>query len=238
MNEHFLYFIFNLPFLFSSPCICCCCDRLLSRWCCLCINWSIETKFTKNKKFEQKIKTNLLKTGNERFDEYNLSQQSRQAIAKQFALPANPLSGLLRAPCECRRGVCGCCTGMLFSALRQLGCMNITYSPEDFSFEFKMIMNNAVLYNQRVTGRNPPPVCVRMPRFSFLRMCASFYDLYFVGRNMHVCMEMSGYFQDSEVFNRFAFWINFAKKEIYKKKNKNSFPFLPNQIIWLYAYRR
>lgn len=91
---------------------------------------------------------------------------------------------------------------MLFSALRQLGCLNITYDPENFAFEFEMLMNNAVLYKNRVTGRNPPPVCARLPGLSFIRMCASFYDLYFVGRNMHVCLEMSAFFQDNEILNR------------------------------------
>lgn len=132
-----------------------------------------------------------------------LSAHARQALSKQFALPANPFGSLaFRRPCECDKGVCGCCTGMLFSALRQLGCLNITYHPDDFSFEFKMIMNNAVLYKNRVTGRNPPPVCVRLPRFSFVKVCASFYDLHFIGRNMHVCLEMSAFFQESEIFNR------------------------------------
>lgn len=140
-----------------------------------------------------------MNTGNENYDEI---YQSRQTIAKQLSNPLGFLAG--RSPCECRAGVCGCCTGLLFSALRQLGCLNITYNPEDFSFEFKMLMNNAILYRTRVTGRNPPPVCVRMPRFTFLKMCASFYDLYFVGRNMHVCLEMTAFFQDSEMFNRFV----------------------------------
>lgn len=136
-------------------------------------------------------------------DEINMSAQSRQALLKQLSLPANLFGNLaIRRPCECNKGICGCCTGMLFSALRQLGCMNITYHPDDFSFEFKMIMNNAVLYKNRVTGRNPPPVCVRMPRFNFIKVCASFYDLHFVGRNMHVCLEMSAFFQDSEIFSR------------------------------------
>lgn len=142
-------------------------------------------------------------TGNEKFDESNLSQQYGQAIAKQFALPA-AITGLFRSPCECQNGVCGCCTGMLFSALRQLGCMNITYHPEDFSFEFKMLMNNAVLYKNRMSGRNPPPVCARIPRLSFIRMCASFYDLKFAGRNMHICMEMSAFFRENEVFTRYV----------------------------------
>lgn len=135
-----------------------------------------------------------------------MSAQSRQsALLKQLSLPANLLGNLastFRRPCECDNGVCGCCTGMLFSALRQMGCLNITYHPDDFSFEFKMLMNNAVLYKNRVTGRNPPPVCVRVPRLNFIKMCASFYDLHFIGRNMHVCMEMSAYFQENEVFNR------------------------------------
>lgn len=120
-------------------------------------------------------------------------------MSKQFGFLSNA-----RAPCECTNGVCGCCTGMLITALRQFGCMNITYSPEDFSFELKMIMNDAVLYKSRVTGRNPPPVCVRMPRLNFIKLCASFYDLYFVGRNMHVCLEMGAYFRDTEVFNRYG----------------------------------
>lgn len=152
------------------------------------------------------IHTHILHQTTGKNDENNLSAQSRQsALLKQLSLPANLLGNLastFRRPCECDNGVCGCCTGMLFSALRQMGCLNITYHPDDFSFEFKMLMNNAVLYKNRVTGRNPPPVCVRVPRLNFIKMCASFYDLHFIGRNMHVCMEMSAYFQENEVFNR------------------------------------
>lgn len=135
-----------------------------------------------------------------------MSTQSRQALFKQLGLPASlfgSIASALKRPCDCQRGICGCCTGMIFSALRQMGCMNITYHPDDFSFEFKMLMNNAVLYKNRVTGRNPPPVCVRMPRFSFVKVCASFFDLHFIGRNMHVCLEMSAFFQESEIFNRY-----------------------------------
>lgn len=141
------------------------------------------------------------KTAADETDDYD-----QLAMSKQFGFLSNA-----RKPCECLNGVCGCCTGMLITALRQFGCMNITYSPEDFSFELKMIMNDAVLYKSRVTGRNPPPVCVRMPRLSFIKLCASFYDLYFVGRNMHVCLEMGAYFRETEVFNRYAssrMWFN------------------------------
>lgn len=139
------------------------------------------------------------------FENAELEPEYNQGLSKQLALPDNPFGFLTnKVPCDCDKGICGCCTGMFITALRQLGCVNITYLPEEFSFELKMIMNNAVLYKSRVTGRNPPPVCVRMPRLNFIKVCASFYDLYFVGRNMHVCLEMGAYFGQTEVFNRYV----------------------------------
>lgn len=142
----------------------------------------------------------FVRTGNN-----ELSAHTRDALFKQTSPPANStgfLASAFRRPCQCQKGVCGCCTGMIFSALRQVNCMNITYHPDDFSFEFKMIWNNQVLYKNRVTGQNPPPVCARIPRISFLKFCAAFYDIHFIGRNMHICLEMSAFFRDSEIFSR------------------------------------
>lgn len=144
------------------------------------------------------------------YEMIEIAPQYRQAFAKQIGLPSNPWGLLInRVPCNCVSGVCGCCTGMFISALRSVGCLNITYMPEDFSFEFKMIMNDAVLYKNRVTGRNPPPVCARVPRFNFMKVCASFHDLYFIGRNMHVCLDMSAFIQDYEIFNRLVILLFF-----------------------------
>uniref|UniRef100_A0A182JXX7 DUF4773 domain-containing protein n=1 Tax=Anopheles christyi TaxID=43041 RepID=A0A182JXX7_9DIPT len=101
-------------------------------------------------------------------------------------------------PCKCVHGICSCCLGV-FS---MNGCANLTYIPEDFAFEFRMIFNNRVLSKRRISGKNPKPICVNPPRFDFIEVCANFYDVYFVGRNMHVCMEMNGNFQGYELFSR------------------------------------
>uniref|UniRef100_A0A182QA49 DUF4773 domain-containing protein n=1 Tax=Anopheles farauti TaxID=69004 RepID=A0A182QA49_9DIPT len=109
---------------------------------------------------------------------------------------ATPLGGA--NPCKCLSGVCSCCLGV-FS---MNGCANLTYIPEDFAFEFRMIFNNRVLTKNRISGKNPKPICVHPPRFDFIEVCANFYDVYFVGRNMHVCMEMNGNFEGYELFSR------------------------------------
>ncbi|XP_049536174.1 uncharacterized protein LOC125951397 [Anopheles darlingi] len=110
---------------------------------------------------------------------------------------ANPLFGP-SSPCKCNNGLCSCCLGM-FS---MNGCANITYIPEDFAFEFRMIFNNRVMTKRRISGKNPAPICVHPPRFDFIEVCANIYDVYFVGRNMHMCMEMNGNFEGYELFSR------------------------------------
>lgn len=80
--------------------------------------------------------------------------------------------------------------------------MNITYIPEDFAFEVKMMMNDAVLYKSKMSGRNPRPICVTPPRIGLIEICAKFHDIYFIGRNMHVCLNMEANFQGFELFDR------------------------------------
>lgn len=131
-----------------------------------------------------------------------LPPYSERVQPKQVA-PINPVSEITkRLPCNCRDGICACCTGMLLQALRSKGCMNLKYIADDFAFVFEMKMNNQVLYKNRVSGRNPAPICVNPPRFPFMQVCATLYDVYFFGRNVHACMEFGGYFQGFELFNR------------------------------------
>lgn len=81
-------------------------------------------------------------------------------------------------------------------------CTEVVYRPEEFSFELRMRVNNNVWFKRKVSGQNPPPFCFRPPRFGFAQACIQFHDIWFIGRNMHVCMYMSGSFQGYELFER------------------------------------
>lgn len=77
-------------------------------------------------------------TGNRTNDVININAQEQQdALPKQLSLPANLFGNLaFRRPCECDNGVCGCCTGMLFAALKQLGCLNVSLINKLFIYLF------------------------------------------------------------------------------------------------------
>lgn len=123
----------------------------------------------------------------------------RPQIAPVSSVPAqtNPS----RLPCECKKGICSCCLGGFF--FNNKGCMNIRYLPEDFAFELKMTLNENVLYKNTMSGKNPRPICISPPRFGqWIEMCAKFHDIYFIGRNMHLCLDISATVGEFDLVDR------------------------------------
>ncbi|EFA11304.1 uncharacterized protein LOC103314651 [Tribolium castaneum] len=109
---------------------------------------------------------------------------------------SRPLLPGLRLPCSCVEGQCGCCTGVLLDQFNQKACLNVSYEPDDFSLTAMMSMNGRVLYKRTVSGKNPPPMCIRLPRFQFIRFCVEFSNIYFASRNIHLCIDMEANWED------------------------------------------
>lgn len=107
-----------------------------------------------------------------------------------------PILSGLRFPCSCQEGECGCCTGYILDRFNQKGCINITYDPDDFSVTAAMSMNGKVLYRNSVSGKNPPPLCARIPRFQNVKFCVEFSNIYFANRNVHLCIDAEANWQD------------------------------------------
>lgn len=65
-------------------------------------------------------------------------------------------SSRIRYPCRCYDGECGCCTGNILSNfninVQNRACANVTYYPEDFEFHIRLILNNNVFYQRRMSG--------------------------------------------------------------------------------------
>lgn len=168
-----------------------------------------------NEILESLQKTNL--TGMQREFVANISsylmnerreKQSRKRIKNTLKKPqippvtGDPVQAVqTRIPCDCKKGVCKCCMGGLFFGNK--GCMNIRYMPEDFAFELKMTFNDNVLYKNTMSGKNPRPICISPPRFGqWIEMCAKFHDIYFVGRNMHICLDISATIGEFDLVDR------------------------------------
>ncbi|XP_057323365.1 uncharacterized protein LOC130666410 [Microplitis mediator] len=99
--------------------------------------------------------------------------------------------------CKCGGGLCSCCSKLLYDRWKQKACVEVTYDPDEFSFTAKIMFNDRVLYTRSVSGKNPRPICVPLPRIPLVRACVRFYNIYFQGRNVHMCVSMEGKFDDT-----------------------------------------
>lgn len=144
-------------------------------------------------------------------------KQSKKVVSDLLKKPqippvtSDPVAAVQsRIPCDCKNGICSCCIGGFF--FNNKGCMKLKYMPEDFAFELKMTFNENTLYRNTMSGKNPRPICISPPRFNRLvEMCARFHDIYFVGRNMHLCLDVTASVGDFDVVDRYKI-LFFVKK--------------------------
>ncbi|KAK1131340.1 hypothetical protein K0M31_017627 [Melipona bicolor] len=136
-------------------------------------------------------------------NEKDWNMKKLQQLLKQVTNSTSNTTNLTadkQGPCQCGGGVCGCCSRILYDTWKQKACVNVTYDPDEFSFTAKVSMNDRVLYTRTVSGKNPRPICVPVPRIPFVKACVRFYNIYFQGRNIHACINMEGKFSDTTVF--------------------------------------
>ncbi|XP_050433450.1 uncharacterized protein LOC126841138 [Adelges cooleyi] len=109
-------------------------------------------------------------------------------------------------PCKCEESMCSCCSGNVLQNfnlnLRQRLCANISYYADDFEFNVRLLYNDYTLFNRVVSGKNPRPICVPIfpPAWTRSRVCLRFKDVYFVGRNIHMCLAMEAQTEKQPVF--------------------------------------
>ncbi|KAL1492608.1 hypothetical protein ABEB36_010845 [Hypothenemus hampei] len=110
-------------------------------------------------------------------------------IAPVITSTRKPILPSFKLPCRCANGECGCCTGYILDRFNQKACLNMTYEPEEFAVHAVMTLNDVPFYKNTLSGKNPPPMCVRLPRFRFLRLCVEFSNVYFLDKNAHLCVD-------------------------------------------------
>ncbi|XP_026758593.3 uncharacterized protein LOC113518040 [Galleria mellonella] len=97
---------------------------------------------------------------------------------------------LLRFPCACRNGQCGCCTGAILERFNMKACGNISFIPEDFVFDVRLSVNNNTMIRRRVSASDPPPICFNPRVAPFVRVCAEISNIRIRNRNAFACLDI------------------------------------------------
>ncbi|CAB3367147.1 Hypothetical predicted protein [Cloeon dipterum] len=113
-------------------------------------------------------------------------------LAQEKGADATVFRAESKGPCRCLEGICKCCTGVSFASLGQEFCANMQYDQSEFEMAVSITMNNKMLYKRVVSGKNPRPVCIPVPRLRFVTLCTKFSNVYLAGPNIHTCIDMEG----------------------------------------------
>lgn len=78
---------------------------------------------------------------------------SQKPVKQDPPKPTTPPAAASINPCKCAYGQCMCCTGPLLDLFSQKACMKVIYIPEDFAFDYTLLLNKRVLYQDKISGK-------------------------------------------------------------------------------------
>lgn len=94
--------------------------------------------------------------------------------------------------CTCIEYNCGCCAHLVERqiSLDSTICTNATYLKRDYGFSLTVTFNNFTVFNETMSLRNPPPVCMGAPFVKELaEVCVRIYDIQASAAHLHACVE-------------------------------------------------
>ncbi|GLH02336.1 Uncharacterized protein GBIM_08383, partial [Gryllus bimaculatus] len=99
----------------------------------------------------------------------------------------------LQDSCECIQYNCGCCQHLEEPTihLNSTVCANVTYLSQDIGISVTVTVNGYAVFNETVSVRNPPPVCLGVPYVKeWAEACVRFYDIDATRSHLHACAEV------------------------------------------------
>ncbi|XP_005090524.1 uncharacterized protein LOC101860221 isoform X2 [Aplysia californica] len=95
--------------------------------------------------------------------------------------------------CACVNYTCGCCLHLEVEKihLNDTGCVNISYLPEEYGLEVDVTLDGRIVYQKKISAKNPPPVCAPIPYVHKLAdLCIRFYNLSVHGKQFSGCADI------------------------------------------------
>ncbi|XP_057301291.1 uncharacterized protein LOC130635820 [Hydractinia symbiolongicarpus] len=87
--------------------------------------------------------------------------------------------------CQCSGYECSCCVKLNVAKihLKETACVGAKYLPKEIGIELDLELNNKSLIREKVSLRNPPPLCVGIPHLhDYASLCVVLYNVTWSGK--------------------------------------------------------
>lgn len=121
---------------------------------------------------------------------------------------------LFKNGCLCAHYECDCCTGVDIEkiGLNATLCTDLAYLPDEYGIEMKLMLNKYVLYEEKISARNPPPVCFGKPyTLDMAEVCLRFRDLDVSKVHLSGCLTFQAIFEHVTILNKVLSCFNMTR---------------------------
>lgn len=148
---------------------------------------------------------------------------------RRFQLADNlTLQGFMEQ-CTTEADIFRCCIGFE-SGLNVTACISIQYLEDEYGLELNVTLNSLYLYHEKVSAKNPPPICFHVPYLEKIAdACFRIHDLEVKQKNLTGCVDLEGHIEYLKVFKFrlgcFSIPMSFLGRKMYEVN------FMKNNII-------
>nr|XP_014290745.1 uncharacterized protein LOC106690010 isoform X3 [Halyomorpha halys] len=131
--------------------------------------------------------------------------------------------------CTTEANIFRCCVGFQ-STVNMTACISVEYLKDEYGFEVNVTVAGSVIYSEKVSAKNPPPICYHIPYMAKIAdACFRIYDLDIKNKILTGCanIEIHIEFLKSLKYRLGCFDIPviFSKKKMYEVN------FMKNDLI-------
>ncbi|XP_023706531.1 uncharacterized protein LOC111863934 [Cryptotermes secundus] len=126
------------------------------------------------------------------------NQGNNLSIGKKVTEELNKIKTAVLDVCKCSSYTCGCCAHLEERDihLNSTICANVSYLVHDYGISITVTLNNHTLFNQTMSARNPPPLCIGLPYVKeFTKACVRIYDINVTTTFLHACIRVEAWME-------------------------------------------
>ncbi|KAL5005638.1 hypothetical protein ScPMuIL_016796 [Solemya velum] len=134
----------------------------------------------------------VLSTSAQPENEVSLREMQQVLQVSMVEMFQSDLQDNMTGNCACSGVSCGCCAHLKIPKIKfgKNCCANVTFLPKSIGFKLTFSIDNKVIYSKEISAKNPPPLCVKIPKMKMASICIVFYNLAIHGKGVNGCMRL------------------------------------------------
>jgi len=149
--------------------------------------------FTSEKVMERQLQTKRMMAGAKSQSALRSKISHGLGLLNLINMAMHPRVLSQNSACSCVNYTCRCCLHISSKKLKlnDTVCTALSYLPDELGIEVDLTLDNKILFEEKLSIKNPPPVCAFIPYAKELAsICIRLYNISVENKHLSVCVKL------------------------------------------------